>query len=123
MSQCSERFNDAFATGSGGIVRTCQCGVTTYCSDSHVRAWFDEGEYEKYEIARKAYPYRFIATDYEPSTLTIGGQEVVIGCECKIAFKCEQWIEAHARQLTAYLNARAKHIKAMAANIKEVESP
>lgn len=121
MKQCSERFNQAFATGSGGIVRQCACGITTFCTHYAVKNYYEEGELEGYYRDQSKHPRMFIGTDYEPSTLNISGLEVVIGCSCEMAYKCEQWIEAHARQLTAYLNARAKFIKAEAAKVKEVE--
>lgn len=108
--QPSENFIQAFSSGSGGTVRTCACGVTFF--DGSSPSHFDEGELESLIAQREKNPAKFVETDCTVSTMTIAGQEYVIGCQhCEAPAKCEAWITAHARQLSEWLSTRANELE------------
>jgi hypothetical protein len=100
----SQTFERAFDTGCAGCVRVCACGKTHYDTEND---WdWEEGEYESLESDPNAVPH-----DCAVGTMNIDGQEIVLGCDCDLAAKYEKFIVAHARQISEYLNARAKLLR------------
>lgn len=82
MKQPSEIFREVFASGSGGIVRTCRCG----------RTYFNGAE-----------------VDYTVSTLTVSGREFVDGCCCGLAAEYEQHLIAN---MPRYITYWKRHVAA-----------
>lgn len=110
MSQVSEAFEIAFASGSGGCVRDCECGIT-YFDGSQGWTW-EDGELEELRAKAVEKPGQYKELDGTVSTMFIDGKEYVIGCErCKSPHNIETFVVNHAPQIIAFLT---KHTKALA---------
>jgi len=115
---CSERFERIFSSGSGGIVRTCACGITTFSTQRCDKGCYEPGELADLESKADTYPDKFKGVDYTVSTMMINGNEVVDGCTCDIARQYEDFIIHSARQIAAYLNEFAKELRKRADDIE-----
>ena len=92
-----ENFTTAFHTGTAGAVRTCQCGITYYNSDS---MWdFAEGEIQELEKDPKA-----ISLDYSVETVSFEGKEYVLSCDCwhERAEQIMIFIDSHMQGIAKY---------------------
>lgn len=99
--QCSKEFVEAFHSGSGGLVRTCGCGITYYnCFD---RGFYDSPkELEDLEEATRRNPAKFVPVHGDAETLIAFGHEIVVGCTCGRAKQLEQAITANRDCLLHY---------------------
>ena len=113
--QCSELFADIFDSCSGGNIRTCACGRTFY--NYMDTGSFDTGELEKLEAKQKSKPEKYFACDHTIGTMEIGDVEIVYGCQCDLAKKYEQFILAHAEQLSEYLRRYAATLREKADSV------
>lgn len=111
MTQCSKLFEDTFFSGCSGCVRTCSCGKIYY--DTYNESDWEEGEFEALEKDPNAFPL-----DYSVSTISIGGEEIVIGCDCDRAERYENFILANKIGIAEYLNKRAETLRCEADNIE-----
>ncbi len=112
----SEAFEHIFDSGSGGILRECDCGVVHYNEDD--APYFDDGELEKLRKWTKENHLKYVAHDHTIGTMLIDGREFVYDCGCRTAQKYENFIINHDRQLAEYLNQRAKTLRENADNIE-----
>lgn len=112
----SVNFERAFASGSGGCVRDCDCGRTNY--DFANRWDWEDGELEGLIEKAKAEPDRYIGHDCSVSTMDVSGKEIVMGCPCNSARRFEDWIIAHGEQIAEYLNSRANDLEAEASRTR-----
>jgi hypothetical protein len=115
VNQCSELFAEVFSSHSGGIVRTCACGITTF--NYMDRSYFDEGELEELEAKQKADPAHYHAIDHTVTTMMIGYDEIVHGCTCDKARRYEAFILGNARCLAEYLRRYAEELRKHAAQV------
>ena len=106
MKEPSEMFIAAFHSRSGGIVRTCTCGITYF--DYSSPNYYDEGELEELKKNQAANPEKYIAEYGSISTMTTNNLEYVIDCKCGMARKYEDFIIRDSRKIVDYLNARSK---------------
>ena len=109
--QCSEIFEETFRLPVCGCVRTCACGKTYY--DTYNDYDWEYGELKALEKDPNAFP-----VDYAIGTMSVGGEEIVIGCDCDKEKKYEDFILLHARQLVIYLNKRSESLKEESESIK-----
>lgn len=111
MSDCSYDFFDAFASGIGSYVATCQCGITYFASLQ--RGSFDSGELEQLLAKAAAEPEKYIDTGDDGVSFTNLGAEYVHGCACGAEKRHEDWVWEHRRAIAQYIKARtAKELKA-----------
>lgn len=112
----SDEFENAFSSGGSGIVRTCECGRTTFIAQSG--EGFDEGELEELINKSNQHPEEYIPVDYTVPTMCFEGSEWVMGCPCNRGGRLEAFINGHDRMIVEYLRSRAKQIKDHAEAIK-----
>jgi hypothetical protein len=111
--QCSELFERVFSSGGGGIVRTCACGRIHYDVSFSGADW-EEGELEDLQRRHAENPDKYVECDYTVTTMSVAGEEIVMGCECNTARRYENFIIMHAGLLAIYLRARAKMLRGKA---------
>lgn len=99
----SELFIEAFSTHSAGCLRECACGVTYYDS-SETSSWtWEEGELEAIEEAAKTHPDKYIDRGEPIRTMSMGGEEFVIGCdECEVPGITEEILLSDYRKIGVY---------------------
>ena len=116
--QCTELFDNVFDSKCGGIVRTCECGITHF--DVYNIHDYEDGELEELQRNAQKDPEHYIAHDHSLGTMEIGGIEIVYDCSCDLAKKYENFIIGHDVQLAEYLNKRAAMLreKAKATEVK-----
>lgn len=112
----SEDFEDAFSSRSGGCLRVCACGRTVF---DVVNRWdWEDGELEELEKKHAENPEEYIPADYSVSTMTIGGDEWVMGCPCNKGRVYQNFINGHDEQIADYLRRRAKDFRGKAEAIE-----
>lgn len=102
----SKLFIDVFNDRSGGVLRTCACGITWF--DEASPECFESGELERLQELAKEKPDKYKTTDYSIGLLEIGGQQIVIDCVCDKAEKYEKFIVLNAEKIAEYLRGRSK---------------
>lgn len=108
----SECFEQAFSDSCSGCVRDCACGRTVF---DNANQWdWEDGELEHLERMAKSKPERYTAVDYSVATMTIHGEEWVMGCPCNGVRKWQEFLDQHADQAAKYLNERVKQLRAKA---------
>jgi len=114
--QASKLFDDIFASGCGGCERTCACGIHWFDIQD---GWdWEEGELEDLKKKAAEDPEKYKESDGSVGTVEIDDQEIVYGCTCDYAWKYEQFIISHGRQIARYLNERAKALRETAEAIE-----
>lgn len=114
----SRHFEDAFASGGGGIVRECKCGRVHYSThDSDVNI-YDRGELEGLERKAEKDPDRYIGHDHTVGTMHVGGyEEVVFDCPCDSFAMVESFIRNNAVGIKAYLKKWAEDLREKADSV------
>jgi hypothetical protein len=110
IKKCSELFENTFNSGIGSFSYKCACGRVHFDAFNN----YDEEcrkELEELLEKEKLYPNKYILHDCSIGTIEIDGKEIVMGCDCGIAYKYEQFIINHKRQLAEYLNKYAKQLR------------
>jgi hypothetical protein len=95
-----ENFEDAFHAGTGGCLRSCNCGRIYY--DAVSPCDWEEGEIERLDTNEEA-----TGCEHSISDLRINGVEYVMSCDCwhKKAEELMSFIDKNAYQIAKYLNA------------------
>lgn len=103
MNKKMENFERAFQDGMAGCVRTCACGRQFY--DASRGYDWEDGEFERLEKNKNATPL-----DYSVGTITLEGNEYVLGCDCwhKIANRFINLIDGYSHQIAEYLTLEKK---------------
>ena len=114
-NQCSELFENAFDSHTGGCVRNCMCGRVHF-DDVGVYSW-EEGELEDLEQKSQEHPDRYIAHDHSVGCMYIDGAKFVYDCPCGKAAKYEEFILKHAEQISEYLRKKAVQLREKADKI------
>ena len=118
----SDLFEDAFRDSVSGCRCTCACGRICFDNVNGGYDW-DPGEFEELLKGVIAEPNRYVALDYSVGTMTIDGNEWVMGCPCNGARRFQDFVDGHARQIAEYLNAKAKQLKQDAEAMEVTETP
>lgn len=113
--QCSDIFIQAFHSGGGGCLRTCECGRTHF--DTYNTWDWDDGELEELEKKAIENPDKYVESDGSASCIEIDGREIVIGCCCDFARKYEAFIKNNAEQIADYLRLYAAQLRERAEKV------
>lgn len=113
--RCTDSFERAFASGCGGVVRTCDCGRTYFDEDSE--SDFDTGEYAQLCAKADAAPDLYIRRSGTIETLEVDCRQFVIGCDCGGAARYEIFIRGHAVQIKRYLERYADQLRTWADDV------
>lgn len=108
--QCSNLFLKIFDSHTGGCVRECSCGRTHFDISDNGWTW-GNGELEKLKEKAKKNPDRYIEVDGAVSTMNVGGEEIVEGCQCDRASIHESFIRDNAVQIKKYLQEWSKILR------------
>jgi hypothetical protein len=115
----SERFEDAFDSHGGGIVRRCICDRVHFSTYFHDRNFYDEGELEDLEEKAKQFPEKYIGHDHTIGTMTVNGVgDMVFGCSCNSFERYEEFILKNATKIRNYLNNFAKNLRDKADSVE-----
>ncbi len=98
-----ENFERAFSSGTGGCVRTCNCGVRFYDNDGSYD--WEEGELDGLRADPTAR-----ALEHTVGDISFEGKEYVDACDCwhERALKLMDWIDGHAYKVADYLTLEKK---------------
>lgn len=107
MNDQLENFSRAFSSGSGGCVRTCECGRVFY--DTQPGYTWEDGEFEALTANKNA-----TALDYSVGTLCFEGKEYCMDCDCwhPRARRIIEWIESHGQSIAEFLTLEKKRKQA-----------
>ena len=91
-------FEDAFYDHGGGIVRTCECGVTHYNDSSDAYGW-EDGELDKLHADPKAVPL-----DRDAFEMSFEGRRYVTQCQCwhERAKMIMRFLDSHGHSIAIY---------------------
>lgn len=103
-------FVETFIDSVSGCTRTCKCGRTHYAPSG---SWsWEQGELEALEDGCKRNPDAFIERSEDSvRTMTIYGDEWVVGCPCNGATPFERTIRALAPEILKYFKAAAQRFR------------
>ena len=114
----SERFENAFDSLGGGIVRKCKCGrvhYSTHHSDVNI---YERGELEGLENKAEEDPDKYIGHDHTVGTMHVGGyEEVVFDCPCDSFDRVESFIRNNAVSIKSYLKKWAEDLREKADSV------
>ncbi len=111
-----ESFKEAFAIGSGGCRRECDCGIQFYNSDG---GWdWEEGELDELMANGDARDLDCTITE-----IRFEGKEYVYQCDCwhERAEELMGFIDSHAYGIAQYLTLEKLRMQAEADNMPTVE--
>lgn len=109
LDKPSEMFEDIVQNG-GSLTAECDGCGRTYFATGKAGADYEDDELMGLREDSKKKPDRFIEwanCDFIPRG-EIDGKTLVIGCECNVLSRYENWIWRHRYLIAQYLNKRSK---------------